>query len=147
MAHSIGQYRTQNPMWLYEHNYATLSALFPEVISGETPSLSHELEHSSLRIQVRERNKYTLLLDVAETYPAGSVWKPMLNMRIRVYTDARLAEVVNYQGRTRFLPKYETPNPRMYQRDEKYQINCLLYDWLLYLNRYRHRQQQEVAFS
>ena len=147
MAHSIRQARAQNPMWLYEHNYATLAALFPGIVTGDSLCIEHNLEHSRLHIQIREKNKYTLLIEVTEKYLHTPVWKRALNMRIRLYTDARLAEVVNYQGKARFQPKYEQPNPKMLHRDEKYQINHLLHDWLLYLNRYQHRNCEEVIFS
>ena len=147
MAHSIKQQRAQNPMWLYEHNFATLCALFPDIVVGDEHSLQLELEHSSLLLKIKEKNKYTLLLEVTEKFPTNTVWKQALNMRVRLYTDARLAEVVHYQGKTRFLPKYETPNSKMYHRDEKYQINHLLYDWLLYLNRYLCRKNEEVICS
>lgn len=147
MAHSIRQQRAQNPMWLYEHNYATLCALFPEIVAGNLSSLKLDLEHSSVILKIKEKNKYTLLLEVAEKNLVNPVWKQALNMRVRLYTDAKLAEVVHYQGKTRFLPKYDTPNPKMYHRDEKQQINHLLYDWLLYLNRYLCRKNEEVICS
>ena len=147
MAHNIRQHRAQNPMWLYEHNYATLSALFPDIVFGDALSIRHELDNSCLHIQIKEKNKYTLLIEVTEKFPHNSIWKQALNMRVRLYTDAKLAEVVNYQGKARFQPKYELPNPKMFHRDEKYQVNHLLYDWLLYLNRYLHRKREEVIFS
>lgn len=147
MAHTIRQQRQRNPMWLYEHNFATLSALFPGIVNGDDVQLQQRFEHSILSLQVREKNKYTLLLEVTEKYCESPAWRQALNMRIRLYTDAKLAEVVSYQGRARFLPKYETPNPKMYQRDEKHQVNHLLYDWLLYLNRHRFRNSKEAMLS
>lgn len=145
MAQSIGQKLAQNPMWLYEHNYTTLRKLFPKIVLGDALCLQFELEHSSLKIKIKEKNKYTLLLEIYEKFSLTPVWEQGLNMRIRLYTDACLAEVVSYQGRVRFLPKYETPNPKMYHRDEKRQINHLLYDWLLYFNRYLQRKNEEVT--
>ncbi len=147
MAHSIQQQRVHNPMWLYEHNFATLSALFPGLILGNESIVQHESEQSRLTLQIREKNKYTLLLEATEQYAGSPSWRQALQMRIRLYTDAKLAEVVSYQGRARFLPKYDTPNPKMYQRDEKRQINHLLYDWLLYINRRRHRKNKEAFLS
>ena len=146
MAQSIKKQHIQNPMWLYENNYIRLCDLFPNIVLGNVNTLQHDLEHSSLFVKIKEKNKYTLLLEVIEKYPVDSLWKQALNMRIRIYTDARLAEVVNYQGKTRFLPKYQVPNPKMYHRDEKHQINHLLYDWLLYLNRYLSRTSEKVIF-
>jgi uncharacterized protein YqiB (DUF1249 family) len=147
MTHSIRQQRSKNPMWLYEYNYATLCTLFSDIIYGDAQTLQHQTEFSSLKIQLKEKNKYTLLLEVTEKFPRAPGMEKPLQMRIRLYTDAKLAEVVTYQGRARFQPKYELPNPRMYHRDEKRQINYLLHDWLLYLSRYLHSRRQEVIFS
>lgn len=147
MAHSISQQRKQNPMWLYEHNYASLCTLFWDIISGDAQSLEYRTGHSILKIQLKEKNKYTLLLEVTESYRESIGLQQPLRMRVRLYTDARLAEVVNYQGKARFLPKYEQPNAKMYHRDEKRQINYLLYDWLLYLNRYLRSRNREVIFT
>ena len=44
-------------------------------------------------------------------------------MRIRMYHDAKSAEVVEYQHQNRFHGSYEVPNRRMRQRDEKAQLN------------------------
>lgn len=51
-------------------------------------------------------------------------------MEVRLYHDARLAEVLAYQGSRRFRPRYEYPNPALLQVDEKQQLNLLLRDWL-----------------
>jgi uncharacterized protein YqiB (DUF1249 family) len=53
-------------------------------------------------------------------------------MRIRMYHDAKSAEVVEYQHQNRFLGSYEIPNRRMRQRDEKVQLNQFLGEYLRY---------------
>ncbi|MEO0442849.1 MAG: DUF1249 domain-containing protein [Pseudomonadota bacterium] len=45
---------------------------------------------------------------------------------VRLYHDATLAEVIAWQGQRRFQPRHEYPNPQMYQRDEKAQLNTFL---------------------
>jgi len=51
-------------------------------------------------------------------------------MKVRIYHDAQLAEVISYQGHSRILSKYPYPNQKMFHRDEKRQANYLLNDWL-----------------
>ena len=48
------------------------------------------------------------------------------SLDVRAYHDATLAEVVAWQGQRRFQPRHEYPNPHMYQRDEKAQLNQFL---------------------
>ncbi len=51
-------------------------------------------------------------------------------MRVRMYHDARMAEVVSCAGVRRVEPRYAYPNERMHQPDEKAQWNRFLADWL-----------------
>ena len=52
------------------------------------------------------------------------------SIEVRIYHDATLAEVIAWQGQRRFKPIHEYPNPKMYQRDEKAQLNAFLGDLL-----------------
>jgi hypothetical protein len=51
-------------------------------------------------------------------------------MTIRLYHDARMAEVISNQGITQIKPRYDYPNSGMHQQDEKQQINQFLNEWL-----------------
>jgi uncharacterized protein YqiB (DUF1249 family) len=51
-------------------------------------------------------------------------------MLIRMYHDAKTAEVISYQQARYFKARYPLPNERMYQADEKEQINFFLSEWL-----------------
>jgi len=51
-------------------------------------------------------------------------------MIIRVYHDAKTAEVMSYQNQKYFKAVYPVPNKFMYQRDEKEQLNLFLAEWL-----------------
>ncbi len=83
---------------------------------------------SQLRIRVRERSPYTTLLEIAQAQTAIAALVP--NMSVRVYHDARLAEVVEFAHLRRVFPHYEYPNPGMHQPDEKAQWNRFLGEWL-----------------
>jgi uncharacterized protein YqiB (DUF1249 family) len=84
-------------------------------------------------IQVTERFKYTttlLLLKQAHAIPA-----PMdrVELTVRMYSDARMAEVVSVSQGTQLAGVYRYPNERMYQIDEKQQVNRYLAEWLGHL--------------
>ena len=49
---------------------------------------------------------------------------------VRLYHDARAAEVVEFQNERHFKPVYNYPNGEMRQRDEKVQLNRFLSEYL-----------------
>jgi uncharacterized protein YqiB (DUF1249 family) len=51
-------------------------------------------------------------------------------MSIRLYHDARMAEVISSQDIHQVKPRYDYPNKYMHQQDEKQQINQFLNEWL-----------------
>lgn len=78
-----------------------------------------------IKIAVTERNPYTTTLDISQsTLPLAP------RLTVRIYHDARLAEVVAFADRRRIQPRYEYPNAAMYQPDEKAQWNRFLSEWL-----------------
>ena len=132
MSHTIATLRAKNPMWVYERNYSLLVNLFPQLIQGRMPSDEAVIEfpdRSGVCTQIVERCRYTLTMVLAEVFKGDLV--PEINMNVRLYHDAGVAEVMAYQGFSRLLPRYrdlgrgQPSNP-----DEKRQANLLLHDWL-----------------
>ena len=52
------------------------------------------------------------------------------SMVLRLYHDARMAEVISSQDIRQVKPRYDYPNSDMHQPDEKHQINLFLNEWL-----------------
>lgn len=138
MSHTIATLRDKNPMWVYERNYALLVGLFTKLMEqavNETASFRIP-GRGETRVQIVERCRYTLTLLLTEAYSVNMV--PEVSMQVRLYHDARLVEVVAYQGFSDMLPKYmnlERGNPQNCQ--EKRQANQLLHDWLVSLQKSR----------
>ncbi len=82
-----------------------------------------------VRIRVVEVFRYTSTLEISQLTRVSDWIEPPAIM-IRVYHDATTAEAVAYQGHKAFLAKYATPNSKIYQQDEKRQINEFLGEWL-----------------
>jgi len=79
------------------------------------------------QIRVLERSPYTTTLQIAQTsVSATSSWLQMPRLTVRMYHDAKLAEVLAWEGHKRLRPRYEYPNQAMYHADEKLQINQFL---------------------
>lgn len=87
----------------------------------------------SYRINVDEVTRYTSLITMTQdAMILGSTLSKYLQpkMVIRLYHDARMAEVVSNQDIKRVQPKYSYPNKTMHLPDEKQQINVFLKEWL-----------------
>lgn len=90
-------------------------------------------EHLTYVITVNEVTRYTSLITFEQVNT--NTKKLFLNafhprMSIRLYHDARMAEVISSQDITQVKPRYDYPNKKMHQQDEKQQINQFLNEWL-----------------
>ena len=117
-------------MRLCETNFAQLRRLLPRKdIPGE--SITYQVNGVHYRLTIEESTRYTQLVRIEQTYPAVSYWS-LPSMAVRLYHDARVSEVCSSQQIFRFKARYDYPNKRLHQRDEKHQINQFLADWLHY---------------
>lgn len=119
---------------LCERNYAQLRHLLPR--SGQVGD--------AVQIQVSAADKYLLKLQelckFTSTIRIEHISEPSFSeqvvswlrpqFEVRLYHDARLAEVVACQQVRQFKAVYDYPNTDMLLPDEKRQINLLLRDWL-----------------
>ena len=88
----------------------------------------------TVTIEVLECGPYTTLLRLSQGPTDGTTANgrltAMLGLKVRLYHDARSAEVVEFQGERRFESAYVYPNREMRQPDEKAQLNRFLADFL-----------------
>lgn len=93
----------------------------------------------SYRIVINEVTRYTSLITMTQdSYIGGhevngiNELKDFLRpkMVIRLYHDARMAEVISNQDIKQVKPRYDYPNHAMHLPDEKQQINLFLKEWL-----------------
>ncbi len=122
--------RAWDSMAIYERNFRHLLALVPGLPVLDGPVALEAPGLPAILVEVVERGRYTrgLVLHQRLGLERQGVRDP--NMRVRVYCDARLAEVVAYQDHRHFRPSYPYPNPWMLQRYEKLQVNRFLGEWL-----------------
>lgn len=100
-----------------------------------------------VEVRIIECFKYTTTLEITQR-PAAGGWLTNPTMQVRIYHDASTAEVTSYQNHRNFQPHYVQPNPAMYQRDEKIQVNRFLGEWLtLCLQAGRCLKVPDIAFS
>lgn len=113
-----------------DKNYRRLLQLFPTIREEDSRciALLPSNPKTSVELEVVERGPYTTLLQL--TQRPTQKWGSSPNMRIRLYHDAKSAEVVAYQQQNRFHSTYKYPNRRMHQPDEKVQLNRFLSEYL-----------------
>ena len=110
---------------LCESNYVRLLRVFPAYEKANTTELA--AGHLVLVLEVTERTRYTTLLRVTQRGQHGI---PAMDLDVRLYHDASMAEIVAFQRHRHLQGRYAYPNPNMYQRDEKIQQNRYLAELL-----------------
>ncbi len=131
---------------LCEANFLRLMKLLPELRSHDErefalPMHKHDGK-AGLRvlITVEDRAPYTTTILVSHPEAkaleniAGLSHQALMmpDLRVRLYHDASMAEVLSWQQHRGIRPRYDYPNDQMYQRDEKAQLNKFLGEWLSY---------------
>lgn len=117
-------------MRVYATNYAQLCRLLPHNDKvGET--VTYQVNAAHYRLTLNESTRYTSLVEIEQTFPIVNDWN-LPAMTVRLYHDAMVAEVRSSQQVYRFKARYDYPNKKLHQPDEKHQINLFLADWLRY---------------
>lgn len=120
-------------MRLYETNYVKLNALLPaKSEAGHTRC--YEAVSMIYQLHILETTKYTTLIEICQSDQVAVF--PLPTMSVRLYHDARVAEVCSADQLGRIKARYDYPNVKMVQRDEKAQINRFLGDWLTFCLRH-----------
>ena len=110
-----------------EANYARILRLFPDY--EQVNSRQFAVGDARVSIEVTERARYTTIFSINQHH--GELrWLGQLRAELRVYHDARMAEVGAFQSRRRIASRYHYPNRDMFQQDEKAQQNRFLAEWL-----------------
>lgn len=137
---------------LCEANYVRLCKLLPEIDQHDnweylfaSPQSDGQggVAGEKIQLQVLQRAPYTLTLDVKQAW-ASHPYEQARELRVRMYHDARMAEVVAWNQQWNTRSRYDYPNARMQQEDEKYQLNCFLGEWLAHC---LARGQVEIRLS
>jgi uncharacterized protein YqiB (DUF1249 family) len=113
---------------VYERNYNYLMELIPGLASLHDKACITLSDIEHLEIVIREQCPFTTVVDI--NHMLNNAHLPDLIMSVRIYHDARMAEVIRYQRHSRIKPSYTYPNESMYQPLEKRQINLFFSDWL-----------------
>jgi uncharacterized protein YqiB (DUF1249 family) len=132
-----------------EANYARLMRLLPGMREDPAPrrlALSAgDTLLAVLALKVTAAGPYTSTVEVREE--SGLAWLPAPCLEVRVYHDARMAEVTGAEHCRRLQPRYGYPNAAMHQPDEKTQLNLFLGEWLAHYLKCGHLAENPVDCS
>ena len=123
-----------------EANYARLLKLLPDIPQTTSRQLAVTYpggQTVNIQLELLEEFRYTSTVQIRHCSSAGQ-WLHMPCMVVRLYHDARMAEVVNAQHMRQLKGVYNYPNADMHQADEKVQRNLYLGEWLCYCLQHGH---------
>lgn len=117
-------------------NYLRVMKLFPKLRerTASTFAVCLNGHRAQVSVEVAERSRYTTVIRLRQSPDAP--WGANPAFRVRLYHDARCAEVIEYQCAKHFNAVYPYPNAGMRQRDEKAQVNRLLGEFLAFCLRH-----------
>ncbi len=113
-----------------EANYERLLRLFPDLAGMDAGAVADADGKPSLHLELLEQSPYTLTLELSHCFSKGfeALLEPAV--KIRVYLDARAAEVLSDHARPRV---HEALKPEIKSRevmDYKWSLNYFLTRWL-----------------
>lgn len=111
-------------------NYLRLARLMPNHHASDRREFRIPLGGAAteVAVEVEHRGRYTTVLILSQRSPLQGVDETRI--KVRLYHDARCAEVIEFQGQRHFDSAYPYPNPKMRQPDEKAQVNRFLREFL-----------------
>ena len=121
---------------LYERNYQKLVKFFP--INRSLTEIDYLIpegkKNSEIKIACKNISSHTSVITISKTKSFSLLQDT--NIEIYLYHDAKMAEVRKFNGKKQFWLRNRYPNKNMLTRDEKYQWNFFLEEFLTHTKNY-----------
>lgn len=116
-----------------EMNYHLCMALVPGCRNGKTywHFVIDAGQTVHIKLKLHESAPYTTTLELTQEISQRRYFDAP-SIRLRLYHDVEMAEVIEWNSHRHFLPVYQYPNRQMYQRDEKMALNRFLGELLVH---------------
>lgn len=113
-----------------ETNFHKLFRLIPNLMNVENSATGYCHNKPQLLLKIIERSAYTLTLELSHCFehPNDALFEPAL--KIRVYLDARLVEVMRDHERIHVSKAIKDPGNFSEIMDYKWDLNYFLEKWL-----------------
>lgn len=120
-------------LFLYEMNFIRINEIVPGY--DYSANLSYYLPEGKENLEVildfQRDSKYTSTLRINQSESFNKRLRPM-EISVAIYHDLKMAEVRNFNGKQLFWARNKYPNTNMFHKDEKYQWNKFLSEWLIF---------------
>lgn len=132
---------------LYEGNYLKLATLLGDPARSPGSAVSRTPHDCDLHLRVEDGSRYTRWLRLTYLFaePAGAVAEP--DVAIRLYLDARVAEVASWAGFQRHPRLAELMRWRSGELDRRWACNMALGKWLDFLLDNGHSYAQAAGLG
>lgn len=125
-------------------NYGLLLRLLPLEYHVQQHWLIQVSDTLSFELTVTEISKYTECFSLKQLDNHLPV-NFKTNIDFRVYHDAQMVEVTGFQKQKGIRANNPYPNPKLHHKDEKYQINLLLKDWLNLVSEHQSQGKEVIV--
>lgn len=111
-------------------NYRKLFRLIPDLLAYDDSAIGQTVNHSALHLEVIDRSPYTLTIQLSHRFKKNldELMEPAV--RIRLYLDAKLAEVISDHARSAVSLVFKDPGLSYEIMNYKWRLNYFLQKWL-----------------
>ena len=121
---------------LYERNYQKLVRFFP--LEKSEVNIDYLIpegkKNSEIKITCKNISSHTSLIKINKTRSFSLLQDT--DIEIYLYHDAKMAEVRKFNGKKQFWLRNKYPNKNMLSKDEKFQWNFFLEEFLTHMKNY-----------
>ncbi len=115
---------------LCESNYQKLFSLIPDLCSFQNHATGKTTNKPSLHLKIIDRSKHTITVELSHSFNINleNFMEPAV--KIRIYLDANLAEVLKDHVRSEVSKVYKDPGQSIEIMNYKWRLNYFLQKWL-----------------
>lgn len=126
-------------MALYEGNFIKLDSLIGDPAKFSGPAVSRTPDDFPVHLSIEEQTKYTRVLRMTYLFDDSGRQLADPDLHVRLYLDARLAEVRSWAGHHRHGMLLQLRQQYGRELDRRWSRNMMLCKWLDYLVDRNHR--------
>ena len=115
---------------LCESNYQKLFCLIPDLCSFQNQATGKTSNKPTIYLKIIERSKHTLTVELSHQFNRNLENLMAPAVKIRIYLDANLAEVLKHHARTDVSRVYKDPGQTVEIMNYKWRLNYFLQKWL-----------------
>ena len=130
------QRRLNQLLRLYERNYQRIIKFFP--IQDSKNNINYLIPegefNSEINLSCKKLSSHTSVIEIKKNKSISLLHDT--EIEIYIYHDAKMAEVRKFNGKKQFWLRNKYPNKNMLSKDEKFQWNYFLEEFLVHTKNY-----------